>query len=316
MKSQTLNGMKFKRLVRNLGCRQFQAVGILESIWMMAQTSAVQGDIGRFSDEDIAAWIDYDGNEVELIEALVNAGYLDRCEVYRLVIHDWEDHCPSWTKSHVKNHHNSEFAVAVTKPDKCLEDDNPKPSSKPSSKASSKPCMQTLAPPPPNLACKPSPNQTKPNLTNLEASASCPEASGEAPQTEVPKSEFDFPVRGSKSEDWNCPPEKIREWQECFPDLNVKSELASARQWVRDRPENRKTARGMVRFLSGWIQRAQNNPRLRSTKTPPQQRRVENTQKAKDAEAINAIRGLRAAGVMDDQAIRLELKKRGLRWPN
>jgi len=46
---------------------------------------------------------------------------------------------------------------------------------------------------------------------------------------------------------------KLAEYQSNFPLMDVEQELRIARQWLLDNPERRKTERGMLRFLTGWL---------------------------------------------------------------
>lgn len=106
MKANVQDHMKFKRLKRRLGKPQYQVVGVLESIWQLAGNSARAGDIGRFSDEDIALTIEWEGGAGELINALVDCGWLDRDPVenrFRLVVHDWSDHVPNYIRGGFKS---------------------------------------------------------------------------------------------------------------------------------------------------------------------------------------------------------------------
>lgn len=94
MAKRTLIGStKLKRLCRILGCPSYVAVGILESLWHMTAKEAIRGDIGRFSDSDIALGIDYDGDAAALVSALTDGRFLDRSQKHRLIVHDWPDHC-------------------------------------------------------------------------------------------------------------------------------------------------------------------------------------------------------------------------------
>lgn len=68
------------------------AMGLMEAIWHLTDREAPRGDIGRLSDEDIALSIGYSKDEAELINALVSAGWIDRDEKHRLVVHDWHEH--------------------------------------------------------------------------------------------------------------------------------------------------------------------------------------------------------------------------------
>jgi hypothetical protein len=93
---------KLRRLVRVLKVPQYAAVGILESLWHLTAREAELGDIGKLSDEDIADVIGWEGAPAELIAALVDSGWLDRSEEFRLSVHDWEEHADDATKLKIK----------------------------------------------------------------------------------------------------------------------------------------------------------------------------------------------------------------------
>lgn len=96
MKHQTPDLLKFKKLQRRLGVSRLVAIGLLESLWIFTQTNAPRGDIGRFSDEEIAAAIEWSGDHGALVEALAETGWLDKCQDHRLVIHDWHLNAPRY----------------------------------------------------------------------------------------------------------------------------------------------------------------------------------------------------------------------------
>ena len=95
MLRQAHNSPKLKRLKRRLQIPQYAAVGLLESLWHMTATQAPRGDIGKWSDEDIAANLEWPGDETELIEVLVGCGWLDEDPEHRLIVHDWDQHADS-----------------------------------------------------------------------------------------------------------------------------------------------------------------------------------------------------------------------------
>jgi len=113
MKAGTESKIKFKRFKRRLKLPHWQAVGILEAIWQLTAHSAPEGDIGRHSNEDIAASIEYDGDEDELVSALIDSGWLDACEVHRLVVHDWAEHAPNYVKGNIQRH-GKQFAKVAS----------------------------------------------------------------------------------------------------------------------------------------------------------------------------------------------------------
>jgi len=93
MKRQAIVHPKMKRLCRLMDIPVWQGVGLLEMIWQLTAREAPRGDIGKLTDEEIALAIDYRGDETKLIEALVQAGWLDRDPAERLVVHGWHEHC-------------------------------------------------------------------------------------------------------------------------------------------------------------------------------------------------------------------------------
>jgi hypothetical protein len=70
---------------------------------------------------------------------------------------------------------------------------------------------------------------------------------------------------------WGLTQSKIDEYRQTFPHLNVLGECTKAAQWCRDNTAKRKTARGMPKFLFGWLERAQNRA---GGDAPPGQREV------------------------------------------
>ena len=62
MKNNTPELMNFKRLQRRLGVNTAQLVGHLELLWIATAKNAPEGDIGRFSNEDIAIACYWEGD--------------------------------------------------------------------------------------------------------------------------------------------------------------------------------------------------------------------------------------------------------------
>lgn len=108
MKSGAVHHIKMKRLRRLLSVRPYEAVGIMESIWHVTAENAPDGGLGKFSDEEIAEEIGWEGDPAALVNALVEAGWLDRDgETYfgersRLAVHDWRDHMPEYLKERLR----------------------------------------------------------------------------------------------------------------------------------------------------------------------------------------------------------------------
>jgi hypothetical protein len=154
MKREAPSKLKFKRLKTRLRMPWWQVVGILESLWHVTVINAPDGAVGRFSNGDIAALIEYEGDPDELIAALVDSEWLDRSDEFRLVVHDWVDHCPTYLKGAFAKHKKT-FASAGAKQ------------------------APEIAKPPPK---QPLPNQTKPNQSPPPSSSVSSSAKQAAPK--------------------------------------------------------------------------------------------------------------------------------------
>lgn len=125
MKPDTERKFKFKALKARLRRPHYVVVGILESLWIFAADNAPDGDLRRFSEEEICLAIEYTEDPKELIKSLVDLHWLDRVTEKKdtrlrssmtdkspsvtakspppphksdLIVHDWFDHCPEYVK--------------------------------------------------------------------------------------------------------------------------------------------------------------------------------------------------------------------------
>lgn len=146
MKKETLSKSKFRVLKRRLGKPLCVVVGVLETLWLTTQIDAVAGDIGKLSNEEIAAALEWDGDADELIQTLVDCGWLDEDDECRLVVHDWSEHVPTYIANAFKRH-GKRFANEGAK--------------QPAKQGAKQGAKQ----PPKHDAKDPAPNLTKPNLT-------------------------------------------------------------------------------------------------------------------------------------------------------
>lgn len=54
---------------------------------------------------------------------------------------------------------------------------------------------------------------------------------------------------------YNVPVADIESFKKAYPNISVESELMKAASWCRSNPKNRKTTKGINRFLNGWLSR-------------------------------------------------------------
>lgn len=81
---------------------RFATLGLLEAVWQFCGRFTPQGNIGKYSDEEIESWVEWSGDSGALINALVECRWLDRDDEHRLVVHDWQQHADDATKLAVK----------------------------------------------------------------------------------------------------------------------------------------------------------------------------------------------------------------------
>ena len=54
----------------------------------------------------------------------------------------------------------------------------------------------------------------------------------------------------------------IDEWIELYPNVDIMQELRNMKGWCSANPERRKTKRGILRFIVGWLSREQDKPKV------------------------------------------------------
>lgn len=98
MKRNTDSLPKFKGLAKELGLPRYATMGVLEAVWELTGKHAPRGNVGKFSNQEIADDLGWEGDADELVAALIKHRWLDTSDQHRLLIHDWKDHAPDWLK--------------------------------------------------------------------------------------------------------------------------------------------------------------------------------------------------------------------------
>jgi len=83
-----------------------------------------------------------------------------------------------------------------------------------------------------------------------------------------------FPCDGAVKT-WQLTRTQLDRFRELYPGLNVEAEMRKALAWVEANPERRKTARGMKRFLTRWLNNAQDRYHATKQSIGPGQRHPE-----------------------------------------
>jgi len=69
---------------------------------LLTAADAPLGDVGKFSNEDIATAVEWEGEPDDLVNALVETDWLDRSDEFRLVVHHWHEHVPNYLKQRIQ----------------------------------------------------------------------------------------------------------------------------------------------------------------------------------------------------------------------
>lgn len=99
MKREALNHPKMLDLASRLNISRAHTVGILTLLFDFTASYAPQGDVGKHRDGAIARACDWMECPEVFITALVDAGWLDRDDKCRLIVHDWAEHCENWVRA-------------------------------------------------------------------------------------------------------------------------------------------------------------------------------------------------------------------------
>jgi len=102
VKASAQDHPKMHRLARKLAIPRYAAWGLMEGLWNFAARYAIPGDVGKFTNGDIAAALAWEGDADKLVAAIAESGWLDESEEHRLVVHDWHDHAPDYLKKREK----------------------------------------------------------------------------------------------------------------------------------------------------------------------------------------------------------------------
>ncbi len=256
MKSGAMTSVKLMRLKRALGLTQYQAVGLLECLWHFTAHNTPDGGIGRYTDDDIAAVLEWENAAAELIGALIESGWIDRHQDGSLWVHDWLDHCPSWVKGVAANKIAREKNVCGTK---CGTKSPTKYPTKSDTKSPTKSSTESPTESTTSVATT-LPFLTLPYLTKEEIHLPGPEATGlPRPEGEILKA----PLADGST--WTISQPMLEDWTRSFPGLEVRAQILGAVAWLEANPKKRKTAKGMPRFITSWLLRTVSRP----VKAPP-----------------------------------------------
>src|ERR1035437_623991 len=95
---------KFAQLKSILRAPKGATLGWLEATWHFAAKFTPQGNVGKYDNSQIEAWVEWNGEPGALIAALVESKWLDDDPEFRLVIHDWDRHADTFVHTDLARH--------------------------------------------------------------------------------------------------------------------------------------------------------------------------------------------------------------------
>lgn len=129
-----------------LKCSYPAVIGHMELLWKFTAQHAPRGNLGKWPDAAIAGACSWEGEATVFVEALVESGYVKRDRHYRLLVHDWHEHCPQWVRAQLAKANVSFTTLSVATEEPSLVSTE-EPSSEPSTIPSqAKPSLTKNAP--------------------------------------------------------------------------------------------------------------------------------------------------------------------------
>lgn len=232
LEDSLLGHRKVRRLARLLGVHPNHARGLVVGLWCVAMREAPDGNLVDISADDIADALDFDGKPEKLWAALEEAGLIDTGGEYP-EIHEWMERAEA---------HKAALRQKAKR-----------------QKAKRVPVL----------------SRDRTSTVTLSEERRGEEKRGED-KTEIlappPEAEPPIPFRLKDGGDWFAPDDLISGLSEAYPEIDLYAEMTKASAWCLANSAQRKTRRGMAKFLRGWIDRStkpfqQNKPQQRDITT-------------------------------------------------
>jgi len=245
------------RLQRRLGAEG--VIGLID-LWGYAAGNKTDGILSNMDDEDICIAANWQGEISDFINAITDErmNFLEKdTESGWYYLHDWIEHNPYVASSKQRSKLASKASKARWDKDKNAEFTQGQCGTHKSALRNS----QNSNAPSPTPSPTPSPNScAESELSDiLTDEAQKPELMPGVEESSTNGKDkavlLTFHCNG-KVKTWDLDSKKVDEWQESFPGIDIPNECKKALQWIRDNPTKRKTARGMPKFLGGWLSRA------------------------------------------------------------
>jgi len=100
-------------------------------------------------------------------------------------------------------------------------------------------------------------NKEKRKENSIEFSSAELEKNSSSPDQETPTEVFIFKIPLNDKTEFGITQKDYDKWQDTFPAVDVMAQLKRMALWCDDNPKNRKTSRGVRKFISSWLSKEQ-----------------------------------------------------------
>jgi hypothetical protein len=245
---------KTRKIERRLGAAGFSG---LVKLLLWAASNRSNGDLSGLSDEDLELAAEWGGEPGSFVHSLAEVRFLDGATGSYL-IHDWAEHNP-WAAARGARVEAARKAAAIRweRRDEGL--------GVPVASAAPHALRMPAASEPHALRIHSAPESTAHHPTTPDQNQTKVKIASEAPSKGDGASPLDVLVKLPLKDgtEYSVTHSESREWQELYPAIDVAQQLRSMRGWCLANAEDRKARRGILRFITGWLQRQQNEAPVR-----------------------------------------------------
>lgn len=259
------------QIAGRLGLDEYAVVGRLHALWAWASLHSTDGYLRGVTDH----WIDRYLATPGIAAALADAGWL-RVRSGGIEIPAFDRWLSSSAKrrlvdSRRQRHHRSCHGhvtiLSRSQRDKIVTTVEERREEENKASASADACSEPAKPPASEPPCKCPPKATgSPRIDDPGVGGTQTRPSGDRAANAIlgPPADavLEYPCIGTGPPRWWLTRSQIAEWQAAYPGIDVETECRRALAWLAANPSRRKTARGMPRFLLGWLSRSVDRPRV------------------------------------------------------
>lgn len=230
---------KIGRLMRRLDCSRMEAVGIVVSLWCWCSQSREDGHLGDLEPEDIADACRWTTDPAKTWDALLTCGWIANGDIGPTV-HEWMEYQSKYKRAsllHARRQakYRSRTVTEASRDRHASVTPSPQVTQRGEERSGEERSGEELR-------------------TTYACAAAKAEAASPATPAAGDSAILTFPCIG-KDKSWTLTEAVADKLDAAFPNVNIDAEARKALAWIEADPTRRKTARGMLRFLTAWMSR-------------------------------------------------------------